>query len=153
MSSVCDRLTFHRRRFPVFGTVEYTATAGGIVPVAKATVRSTLPFKGKPIVAVADIRVDSDIQRCGVGTKLYELLQQEACKERAHLASDVYRTRFSEGFWKKQRRRGRAYCPRDERRGVKLDDQGKRVGTWPCYRYVMREVCPERGSLGRGSSS
>lgn len=88
---------------------------------------------------------------CGIGTKLYEYMQDLACKHRLRLASDTERTRFSEGFWTKQVRKGRAQCrPMKHRsRGATRlnDDMKDSGGYWDCYQYEMKNVCPTDRSL------
>lgn len=50
-------------------------------------------------------------KRCGIGTRLYEHAAKIACREfGAPLASDVQRSGFAQGFWKKQVDKGRAKC-------------------------------------------
>lgn len=90
-------------------------------------------------------------KRCGIGTRLYEHLYKIACDERARLASDTKRTEASEGFWRKQARKGRARCLSREVPGTRLSSESKLmfrpVGNWPCYRYAMREACPRKIDL------
>jgi hypothetical protein len=95
------------------------------------------------------------IKRCRVGTRLYEHLYNIACAERALLASDSKRTEASEGFWRKQTRKGRAHCLTRAIPGTRLSSESplmfKPVGNWPCYRYAMHEACPRKIDLsGRG---
>lgn len=56
------------------------------------------------------IHVHKDYRRCGIGTKLYEMVAQGACDLGARLTSDQYRSEASEGFWAKQVKKGRARC-------------------------------------------
>ena len=44
------------------------------------------------------------------GTRLYEEALRESCEVRKPLASDTTRSEFSEAFWRKQERKGRARC-------------------------------------------
>lgn len=92
-----------------------------------------------------------DEQRCGIGTRLYEHALAEACGRGFRLASDTQRTRFSEGFWKKQVAKGRAEClpqPRKTKRGAEQLDElfvptGRR---WRCRRYALKS-CPQKIDL------
>jgi hypothetical protein len=80
----------------------------------------------------------------GVGTRMYEAAAQVACALGHALVSDDKRSRFSEGFWKKQARKGRATCDTSAR-GTRLNDDLSYKGTWKCHRY--RLTCPAPRSL------
>lgn len=80
----------------------------------------------------------------GVGTKLYERAARVACSNRAPLASDTRRTRYSEGFWAKQARKGRAMCV-TKSGGKRLNDDFAYTGTWDCGQYALS--CPAPRSL------
>jgi hypothetical protein len=112
----------------------------------------TLADFSEKIASVSAISVVT--KRCGVGTHLYRRLYKIACAENARLASDVKRTSASEGFWRKQERKGRARCLTRKVRGIRLDDRPgimfQRAGRWPCLRYVMKETCPRRFDLRNG---
>jgi len=85
------------------------------------------------------VEVDPNARRCKLGTRLYMAAADYACREGLEMVSDTYRTEFSEGFWDKQRKRGRAACLPGE--GHRLDpggDMDKVVGTWPCERYKLK---------------
>jgi hypothetical protein len=56
--------------------------------------------------------VQAGTLRKGQGTKLYEAAFTEACLEGKLLVSDSMRSRYAEAFWRKQVRKGRAYCLR-----------------------------------------
>jgi GNAT superfamily N-acetyltransferase len=45
---------------------------------------------------------------CGVGTRLYEVLAKHACEQGLALHSDTTLSEFSQSFWRKQERKGRA---------------------------------------------
>ena len=64
----------------------------------------------KTFMRVARIDVDESVRRQGIGTKLYERAAKVACEARygKPLASDTSRSPLSEGFWRKQERKGRA---------------------------------------------
>lgn len=82
-----------------------------------------------------------DYRRCGFGTKLYERMRQIACDRGKRLASDTTRTKFSEGFWRKQVSRGRAKClfkPRRWQRGEIPEDSS-------CGQYALKRACPAAG--------
>lgn len=103
---------------------------------------------GKPYLVVEAVIVDTR-RRCGIGTKMYERALQLACENGLRLASGHMRTEASEGFWKKQTRKGRAQCVSDKS-AVRLSppEQGMHPdGEWPCGRYAMREVCPRKIDL------
>jgi hypothetical protein len=97
------------------------------------------------LAVVGTIRVEPGVRRCGVGTRIYERLLQASCNRGLRLASDASRTKYSEKFWKKQNRKGRASCVRVDGRGAKLDDYFRTVGSWPCHHYEMKEACPRTG--------
>ena len=97
---------------------------------------------------VSNIGVASE--RCGVGTRLYQKLYKIACKNRAIFASDNQRTEASEGFWRKQEKKGRAVCNARDSRGIRLKASGftyTPIGRWPCHSYRMKKTCPKSFSL------
>ena len=99
---------------------------------------------GPKFLAVQYIHVEDEFQRCGVGTRLYEKALAIACDYGKRLASDDSRTRFSEGFWAKQVKKGRAQCV-SKSRGIKLDDEWRESGEyWSCGRYAVRAGCAWR---------
>lgn len=65
-----------------------------------------------PFLGVYDARVEPELQRCGVGTKLYTAMAHEACNRGYPLASDDNLSVGSQGFWQKQVRNGRAMLRR-----------------------------------------
>lgn len=56
--------------------------------------------------------IDVDLAHLGkgIGTRLYEMLLNDACDAGAPLTSSNMRSVFSEAFWRKQARKGRAVC-------------------------------------------
>lgn len=62
------------------------------------------------VVAVDSVFVDDKLQKKGVGTFLYEEAVRDSCRLGYALQSDYYRSEFSEAFWQKQARKGRASC-------------------------------------------
>jgi hypothetical protein len=88
-------------------------------------------------------------RRCGIGTKMYERALQLACELGLPLASGHSRTPASEGFWRKQERKGRARCVSQKpasRLAPAEEGMGPR-GEWPCGQYAMREACPRKIDL------
>ncbi len=69
--------------------------------------RQPTKVDGRNLMIVDIAEVDEAHQRKGVGTKLYEIAAAEACKHGALLASRS-RSKMSDGFWKKQIKKGRA---------------------------------------------
>lgn len=63
---------------------------------------------GKVRFVVRGVNVLEQFRRKGLGTKLYEMAAQEACRRRAPLASDERIGDMSREFWAKQIRKGRA---------------------------------------------
>lgn len=61
------------------------------------------------VVGVGFIHVDEAVQGRHIGTQLYEHAARLACSVYGKpLASDLSRSEQAEGFWRKQRRKGRA---------------------------------------------
>jgi len=83
----------------------------------------------------------------GIGTKLYEKGARAACRMGRPLASDSSRTRFSQGFWEKQAKKGRATCVPGTGRATRLSDDFEQTGQWSCGTYSLE--CPAPRSLGR----
>lgn len=91
-------------------------------------------------------------RRCGFGTKLYEEVAKVACAKGVLLRSDTSRSEFSEGFWKKQARKGRAKCLGKTGASIRIkgpvaeggeeDDWHPTGETWPCDRWQMKTPCP-----------
>jgi GNAT superfamily N-acetyltransferase len=62
-----------------------------------------------PIARIESVGLWPEYHRQGIGTRIYELAAQTACaKFKAPLGSSGYRTKMSEGFWRKQLAKGRA---------------------------------------------
>jgi GNAT superfamily N-acetyltransferase len=61
-------------------------------------------------VTVGSIETEAHARGAGIGTRMYELALEEACKRGVPLVSDTMRSRFAEAFWRKQARKGRAAC-------------------------------------------
>lgn len=67
--------------------------------------------EGPKHVFVSSIAVLQSLERCGIGTALYQEAAKVACNTfRAPLHSDRERSLKAEGFWQKQVRKGRAAC-------------------------------------------
>jgi hypothetical protein len=108
-------------------------------PIAAMELTSRSGFLGVDFIEV----YEQKLARCGVGTKLYEAALRQACERGLVLASDTSRTNASEGFWKKQARKGRADCVRKDFGGHRLDESFSPTGEkWPCGRWAMKEACP-----------
>jgi len=56
------------------------------------------------------VSVDEEYQSQKIGTALYEAAAAEVCYRKGTLKSDFLRSEFSEGFWAKQTKKGRAKC-------------------------------------------
>jgi len=96
---------------------------------------------------VQHITVAKLMQRCGIGTQLYTRAVAEAKKAGLLLTSDSQRTPKSEGFWQKQRRKGRAICVDKKRGHGLLPGQARpEVDHWDCRRFQMK---PGTTSLAR----
>lgn len=93
------------------------------------------------------IRVNREFERCGVGTKIYEKMLEIACATGMRFTSDISRTDASEGFWRKQVKKGRARCVKNGGPGDKLNERFDKVGFWECERYELKERCPVDRSL------
>lgn len=100
---------------------------------------------------VGTVRVEDAARRCGIATRLYELLAEEGCKRRMPMRSDTYRSKASEAFWKKQVTKGRARCVEKPRGkgAIKLNDAMQPIYDvhglplrWACLRYQMDDPCP-----------
>lgn len=58
---------------------------------------------------------------CGIGTQMYEAAWEVACGQQRRLASDRSRSDAAEGFWSKQKKKGRARCVSDAQGGNRFD--------------------------------
>lgn len=61
-------------------------------------------------LSVGFIKVEDAYLKKRWGTRLYELALAESCRTGKPLSSDNLRSEFSEAFWRKQQRKGRAKC-------------------------------------------
>lgn len=99
---------------------------------------------------VGFIQTSDKCKREGVGTLMYEVAARESCKRLGlPLASDEYRSSYSDAFWKKQFRKGRATEVDTFRKEEVSDDPGS---------ILMREkryklTCPPPKSLARAPST
>jgi hypothetical protein len=149
-----------RKRPVTCPKLTWTVKAGGSVVDVKAFVGDRRVAVGTmwlnepgsrrfPTVAqVSYTRVANDLQRCGIGTQLYERLAKIACARGFNMASDTSRSRYSEGFWRKQRTKGRAQCLHargtlearshwpEEPPDVSVPAES------PCDQYVLKTACP-----------
>lgn len=126
---------------------------------------------------VGSLNISPAHHRGGVGTVLYELAAQLACKQGARFVSDHSRSEFAEAFWRKQESKGRAECFEDgegsyyaeamEEIRANLEhqcegdwdcvEQGLRAyrrlprpssqGTWPCRRWALKQELCAKISL------
>ena len=80
----------------------------------------------------------------GIGTKMYERAARYACSKGMPLSSDKLRTKYSQGFWEKQARKGRATCV-VRSGGVRLSTDFYEKGRWGCGHYALS--CPAPRSL------
>lgn len=121
---------------------------------------------------------DPKLRRAKLGTKLYEKALELTCREGLRLGSSSMRSEFSEAFWRKQVRKGRARCeggkgvgpgsyyriPRAELLELGLQDSEVREATrklpkpkrdaqgegfWRCPRYVIKKETCRKPELGR----
>lgn len=91
---------------------------------------------------VANTRVNATVQRCGVGTKLYEAAAQFGCTQLgAPLRSDYGRSAAAQSFWEKQVKKGRATCAKWIAGEVEAPDTRESAyGRGNCDHYVL--TCP-----------
>lgn len=138
MKKACSRLTI--RRESLLGHPEHvklTAYAGRRI-AGFLTLRNLL--------SVGFIDVHPSMQRCGVATKLYERAASIACKEGGSpLRSDTERTAYSQGFWDKQVRKGRATCVEQTPQTYPAGDSESVEGRGNCLYYKLK--CPAPKSL------
>lgn len=93
--------------------------------------------------SVASIGVDTEYRRCGVGTRLYTAAAKMGCAMGLKLGSDNLRSTYSDGFWQKQVRKGRAACVEQapEHSGSLHSEMGPRLNRGGCARYELLS-CP-----------
>jgi murein DD-endopeptidase MepM/ murein hydrolase activator NlpD len=143
--NACSTLKFNDKEDEIGNfDIEVTDASGKIVAELN-TERSS----NQMIIGM--VKVDPGIQRCGVGTRLYERAAARGCNKGLLLRSDSWRTPASEGFWKKQEKKGRARCV------VGTGIPGKRLmpdmsferdpagknKLWECDWYEMNDACPD----------
>lgn len=92
-------ITYERKR-PGY----YVARRGDRIVGALET---SLVF-GRTVAQVSNVDPDSLGQ--GIGSKLYAMALEDACESKTPLASDVHRSVFAEGWWRRQAKRRRAVC-------------------------------------------
>lgn len=117
-------------------------------------VSAGLGFGQQPF-SVGFSAVDRSMQRCGIATKLYEMVAQGACDLGYKLSSDTYRSKSSQGFWTKQVKKGRARCVSTADAAL-VEQQAKdfprdedtRYGRGDCDRYEL-VGCPVGSLAGR----
>jgi ribosomal protein S18 acetylase RimI-like enzyme len=118
-------------------------------PATRAVLGELYIDKGAPTVPrgswkVAWIRVEPEVARCGLGTRLYEKALEYACSRGERLVSDTVRAKNAEAFWQKQVSKGRAECI-DTRQGTVLPSDAKGRGApkkWPCRVFAIT-ACPQ----------
>jgi hypothetical protein len=106
--------------------------------VVVGSVRAEYSREGPCKINVVDASVAPYARRCGVATKLYELVANRACGHGLRLCSDYRRTPESEAFWQKQAAKGRAICRGWQKRGRER---------WYCTEYQLKS-CPVRSLAG-----
>ena len=148
MAPSCDRLRFEMKRWDNGGATLYAYD--GRKRVGTSGTRTTDGVYGKhDIAVVGTMHVEPGYRRCGIATRMYQMLQRESCKHQRRLSSDASRTVASEKFWKKQFKKKRARCIRKGGIAKKLAPDMMPAGTWPCHHYEMKEACPREFDLGR----
>jgi GNAT superfamily N-acetyltransferase len=106
-------------------------------------------FDGDGMAEVTSIAVNLEERRHKIGTRLYERAAKLVCERHAvPLASDTYRSAYSDGFWQKQVRKGRATCLGKlpyKTKFAKGDAANSEYGRSGCKRYIL--TCPAPPSL------
>jgi GNAT superfamily N-acetyltransferase len=107
-----------------------------------------LVSRGRKYLEIKSVLVSALLRRCGVGTRLYEAAAVLACDKRRVLRSDSRRTMYSQAFWEKQVRHGRAVCESPQPTPPHSDPR------WPtirggCLQYVLTAPCPAPKLDGR----
>lgn len=146
LTDACPVVTFKRRE-PPKGSGIRGAAIDAIVN--GESVGRAIVVYGNSVPYVSDIRVSPKLQRCGVGTKLYEQAARFACKTfREPLHSDVERSAMSNRFWQKQVEKGRAVCvAKTGAPDISVPDWMATTGRGGCTRY--RLSCPAPTDLSR----
>jgi len=142
----CPRVTF-RRREPPKGSGIRGAFIEAVVD--RESVGHAIVVKTNGVPYVSDVRVFPKMQRCGLGTQLYEQAAQFACaKFKQPLHSDVERSAMSDNFWRKQVQKGRAVCTAPARSPASdVPDWVATTGRSSCSRF--RLTCPAPMSLAK----
>lgn len=65
---------------------------------------------GRDVLVVDQIEVLPEFRKKRLGTKMYEWATKVACRLNRPLSSSSNRSEWSESFWRKQQRKGRAGC-------------------------------------------
>lgn len=130
------------------GTEAFVASERG-KPVAVLIVK---PTRNELVVDTIAVR-DRGQLRQRMGTRLYEVATEYACKTGRTLTSDNERSQYAEAFWRKQVAKGRATCVGSGRghffsqptqnlpeaaRARLPQPEGE---TWPCSRYGVTRPC------------
>ena len=76
-------------------------------PDRKASARLDFP-PNSDLATVGSITLDSDIQRAGLGTKIYSQMYDDAAAQGRRFASDVDRAPKAQAWWEKQVKQGNA---------------------------------------------
>lgn len=102
----------------------------------------------QPDGSIESIGLDPEFRHKGIGTQLYQRAAAMACSEIGEpLRSDMERSGYSQAFWEKQVRKGRARCESPTRlpapTGVPIETVT--YGRGQCTRYVLS--CPAPKSL------
>jgi GNAT superfamily N-acetyltransferase len=145
--STCPVVTFRRRSPPKGSGIR------GVLIEAVADKRDVvghiIVVKENDVPYVSDIRVLPQLQRCGLGTKLYEQAAQFACKAfKKPLHSSIERSAMSDRFWQKQVAKGRAVCvARTHEPPAEQPDWVPVPGRSGCVRY--RLTCPAPTDLSK----
>jgi hypothetical protein len=124
--------------------IRIAATSAGGRPEGDIFVRA-YPNE-RPYVSSAQVY---DNKRCGIGTRLYERAARLVCDRFGQpLMSASERSAFSQGFWEKQIRKGRARCsgPATPPTWNYADDDSIE-GRGECDRYVLKS-CRTRSLRG-----
>lgn len=96
------------------------------------------------LISVGFVDVHPGMQRCGLGTRLYEKAAKITCEGGHGLRSDIERTAASQGFWEKQVRKGRAECAERVEPQTAPDNESI-LGRGGCDHYRLK--CPAPTSL------
>lgn len=88
----------------------------------------------KPLFSIASAHVKEEFMSCGVGTKMYERMAFEACKNNWPLFSDSLRSVYADNFWQKLLKKNKAICAIPaNREKVSLEDYEDKNPLRPLY--------------------